>query len=615
MALRFTQELVEEIKAQTDIVAIVSEHVALRRTGKNFVGLCPFHSEKTPSFTVSPEKGVFHCFGCQTGGDVITFIMRMTGSDFRTAVEDLARRVGVDVSRFVASPAEQKRMEQRQRLIEVNREAAAFFAHMLRTAHGRAARAYLKQRGILPETVQQFQLGYAPRGDLLRRFLAQRGIDDETAIEAGLLVPGRDGRQPFSRFRDRLMFPIWDQGGRVIGFGGRLLADGVRAPRYLNSPETALFSKRNTLYGAHLAAKAAKESASIIVVEGYTDCISLFQHGIENVVASLGTAFTEQQARWLARLAEKIIIAFDADAAGEAATLRSLDMLAELGMRVAVVTMAPGQDPDEFVRQQGPDRFRAAVGTAVPLTEYKLNKVLAESTLNTVEDRARAVERAVAIVGRLESAVEREGYIHFIAERCGVTPESVRAELLRTHANLTKSGGPGHTPEKNRHNNKGFPRRDNEQTRRSRPTGGNLLSYAEQVILRHVLADAERTSELAALDAVGKWSGETTARAVALLRGRPMSIDTEQWLQSLPDGAATTLLRTIWTDPSISDVPWEDAVRELQRQRGRRQLAEMADRLQALTSMPDARHAFGMLLRLLVEYKRLRSFISEQVQQ
>lgn len=615
MSLRFTPAFVEEIKAQTDIVAIVSEHVALRRAGKNLIGLCPFHAEKTPSFTVSPDKQMYHCFGCQAGGDVISFIMRTTGSDFPTAVEELARRAGVDVSRFVASPEEQKRMRRRQQLLDVHKEAAAFFAHALRTVHGRGARAYLKERGILPETVKRFQLGYAPPGDLFRRFLAQRGIDDQLAMEAGLLVAGRQGRPPFPRFRERLMFPIWDQGGRVIGFGGRLLVDGVPAPKYLNSPETPLFSKRHTLYGAHLAGQAAKATGTVIVVEGYTDCISLVQHGIENVVASLGTAFTEQQARWLARIAERAVIAFDGDTAGEAATLRSLDLLAGVGMAVSVLTFPPGQDPDEFVRKAGAARMQEAVRAAVPLTEYKVNKVLVEASLETVEGRARAVERAVGIIRRLESAVEREGYIQLVAERCGVTPEAVRAELNRAQGNLTKNGGSRHTPQKIRHNNKGFPARNNEQTLRSVPAGGELLSYAEQVILKHVLFDGTRTAELAALDFPGAWSGETTARAVALLMQRPVDVETEQWLRDLPDSAATTLLRTIWTDSSISDVPWDDACRELRRQRGRRSMTMLEARLQGLTNAPDPTKAAGMVAQLLVEYKRLRSLLGERAQQ
>lgn len=614
MALRFTPAFVEEIKAQCDIVAVISEYVALRRAGKDFVGLCPFHAEKTPSFTVSRDKQMFHCFGCQAGGDVITFIMKRTGSDFPTAVEELARRVGIDVTRFVASPQAQKRMQQRQRLLDIHREATAFFAHVLRTAHGRRARVYLKERGVHPDTVQRFQLGFAPPGDLFRRFLTQRGIDEKLAVEAGLLVPGRQGRTPFARFRDRLMFPIWDQAGRAIGFGGRLLADRVSAPKYLNSPETPLFSKRNTLYGAHLASQAAKNLGTVIVVEGYTDCISLVQHGVENVVASLGTAFTEQQARWLARMAERAVIAFDADTAGEAATMRSLDLLASIGVRVAVVQLPPGQDPDEFVRAYGADRFREAVRTALPLAEYKLNKVFADAPMDTVDGRARAVEAAVTIVGGLESAVEREGYIQLIADRCRVTPDAVRAELARLKGNMTKSGGSRHSGGKKRHNNRGFPPRGSEHTSRSAPAGGELLAHAEQVILRHVLADAERTDELAALDQPGAWSGETVAAAVALLRTRTAGIEPEHWLQELPDGAATTLLRMIWTDASLSDVPWDDACRELRRQRGRRTMAILERRLQSLENAPDPTKASGMLLMLLVEYKRLRSLLGEQAQ-
>lgn len=612
MALRFTPALIEEIKAQTDIVALVSEHVALRRAGKNFVGLCPFHPEKTPSFTVSPDKQMFHCFGCQAGGDAITFIMRLTGSDFPTAVEELARRAGVDVSRYVASPAEQRRMQRRQRLLDVQREAAAFFAQVLRSAYGRQARAYLHRRGIDPDTMETFQLGYAPSPELFRRFLSRRGIEDELALEAGLLIPGRAGRPPFPRFRDRLMFPIWDRGGRVVGFGGRLLADGVRAPKYLNSPETPLFSKRRVLYGAHLAAQAAKDAGAVIVVEGYMDCISLHRHGVKNAVASLGTAFTEEQARELARLAERAVVAFDADAAGEAATLRSLDLLAAAGLRVAVLQLPPGLDPDDFVRRHGPGPFAQLVRTALPLTEYKLNKVFAGAALDTVEGRALAVERAAAVIAGLESAVEREGYVRLIAERSGATPEAVRAELARVQARSSKNGASRHTRAEIRHNNKGFPGTKHEHTPHGPRAGGDLLSYAEQVILRHVLADAGRTDDLAALDVPGAWSGEAVAGAVALLRQRPPGVPAAQWLDGLPDGAPAALLRAVWADRSIPDVPWEDARRELGRQRGRRALAMLEERLQAVENESDLTAALRMTARLLVEYKRLRSLPGER---
>lgn len=583
------------------------------------VGLCPFHAEKTPSFTVSPEKQLFHCFGCQTGGDVFAFLMKRTGMGFVEAVEHLAQQAGIDVARLAPSPADAARERQRRRLLEVHRLAAEFFRAMLRDPAGRGARAYLARRGISPAMVERFQLGWAPAGDGLQRFLSQAGIGQDEALAAGLLVPGRDGRPPFPRFRERLMFPICDHAGRIIGFGGRLLAERSGAPKYLNSPETPLFSKGRVLYGLHLARESARRTGTVVVVEGYTDCISLCQHGVPYVVASLGTAFTEAQAQALARVAQRVVIAFDADAAGEAAARRTLDILRAAGLRVAVMALPPGQDPDEFARSHGQAGLEAAIARAVPLIEYKLEQVLRGAPAWRVEDKARAVEAALRIIAEAESAVEREGYMEMVAHRLGLAVDTVRAEMARWQARGARNGALRHRSGKIRHNNRGFLGQQGEQTSRGpralaadgRASAGDRLAGAEQVVLRHILAGGGSAAPWLALDNAAVWSSPVVAGAARLLadwltgpRQEPV-----QWLARLPQSPEADWLRALWAQDGLAEVPWEDAGRRLRQERIRRRIEGLERQLTALEA--DGGDDAGRLMRLLVEYKRLRSDLLE----
>ncbi|MBO8142075.1 MAG: DNA primase [Firmicutes bacterium] len=610
--MRFPQDVIDEIRSRVDIAEVVGEYVALRKSGRNWVGLCPFHAEKTPSFTVSPERQLFYCFGCQAGGDVFAFVMKRTGMGFAEAVEHLARRAGIDLLRFAASPEEEERLARRGRLLEVHRLAAGFFARALESGQGRAARAYLERRGISAEMIQRYQLGYAPPGDSLARFLRDQGIDDDVAVEAGLIIPASDGRQPFPRFRDRLMFPIADSAGRIVGFGGRVLGERKRAPKYLNSPETPLFSKGRVLYGFHLAKDAIAASGTAIIVEGYTDCISLVQHGLPNTVASLGTAFTEAQAQLLARVAQRAVIAFDADAAGQAAAERSLNLLRRTGLRVAVMELSPGQDPDQFAQTRGREALQEAVRTAVPLLEYKLNKVLPAEAPADPEGKVRAVEAALAVLGEVESPVEREAYTEVVARRIAVPVASVRAELGRWQAMRSSRGKMQYTAGKNRHNNRGFHVHRSEHTSRGRPVvsgeGGNRLASAEQVVLRHVLAAGDCPGARELLNEREVWSSPMVGRAAALLRDRLEGpSDPAQWLSSLPPTPEAAWLRDLWARTGMARIAWEEARRELLRERAREKLGRLEAQLGAVMKavLPDG--AAGMLAKLLVEYKRLRS--------
>lgn len=431
------RDLIDEIRARTDIVEVVSRYVTLKPSGKNLIGLCPFHEEKTPSFTVSPEKGIFYCFGCHAGGDVFSFLMKKEGLSFPDAVTALARQAGVAVSEGRtpgggAGP--------RQAVLEALTFAQSFYYRALwNWAGGERCRKYLESRGVTPEVAQRFGLGYAPRGwRALADALRQNGIKDEVALAAGLVARTREhaGQGPRTRlydvFRDRLMFPIHDEWGRVVAFGGRALSENSGGPKYLNSSETVVFSKGKALYGLYFAREAIRRQGFAVMVEGYMDVITCHQHGFENVVASLGTALTGGQARLLLRYAPKVVIAYDADSAGQAATLRGLDILQGAGCAVRVAEFPEGMDPDELIRSEGGTRrFEDAIAKSVTLMDYKLSRVTRKYDLGDPEQRLSAAREMVAVLAGCGDALERELYTKKVAAVLGFAEETLTQEVDR----------------------------------------------------------------------------------------------------------------------------------------------------------------------------------------
>jgi DNA primase len=402
---RWPEGFVRAVRERADIVAVVSEAVALRRAGRNLVGLCPFHEERTPSFTVSPERGVFHCFGCQAGGDVITFVMRREGLDFRAAVLALAERFGVPVPERPRSPAEERAERQRREALRCCEFAAAYYHQALAAAP--AALAYLRGRGVSDESIARWRLGYAgPAWDGLARALRRAGIALEVAAQVGLVARRASGDGYYDVFRDRIMFPIADERGAVVAFGGRTLGQDPR--KYLNSRESPLFAKRRTWYGWHLARSAVRSEGRVIVVEGYLDAVMAHQHGFATAVASLGTALSREQAGILTRHAEEILVAYDADAAGAAATWRGLLLLQGSAARVRVVDLPAGQDPDAWLRAAGREPFARAVDNARPLIEYLVETVAARHDLTRLEERAAAAREVVPLLAGITDPVERD---------------------------------------------------------------------------------------------------------------------------------------------------------------------------------------------------------------
>ncbi len=421
------EPVIAEIRESNDIVVVVSEYVQLSRTGKNWKGLCPFHQEKTPSFNVNQEEQFYYCFGCGAGGNVINFIMAIENLPFVEAVERLAERVGINVARTPSSPEERRQRSEQARLLQLHQVAQGFFADNLMGNAGGQAQKYLVSRGIQSETAQHFGLGYAlPEWQSLLNHLERQGFGVSEILAAGLILEGRGNRR-YDRFRGRLMFPVCNGKGQVIAFGGRVL-DGSQ-PKYLNSPETLMFNKGNNLYGLDLARAAFRERGFAIIVEGYMDVIGLYDAGFGNSVASLGTALTQSQARLLQRFTDEAVIAFDGDAAGEAATWRGLEILRSQGLRVRVVELPGGEDPDSFVRAFGAEAFQGLVDAAVGLTEFKLNTIIRRGDFSTVDGKIDTTGRIIEILAEIDSPMEKNEYLRWTAARLKVSEDLLAAEL------------------------------------------------------------------------------------------------------------------------------------------------------------------------------------------
>ncbi len=415
-----------EIKDAARIEEVVGQYVQLTQKGKNLLGLCPFHSETQPSFTVAPEKGIFHCFGCGAGGNVFSFLMQYHRLSFPEAVQELARRYGIPVSVKELGPEGAKQAKRRVTAYETNTAAAAFYATTLTSSEGRPGREYLKKRGLTPEIIRSFQLGYAvDEWDALRRHLQNRGIPLDLAQEVGLLVP-RDRGGYYDRFRKRIMFPIFDRQSRVIAFGGRIVGEGE--PKYLNSPETLLYSKGRTLYGLPQAASALRATGVALVVEGYLDLIALQVQGVRNVLATLGTALTREQVRLLKSGAEKVVLVYDGDAAGVKAMTRAFPLFAQEGLPVRALPLPPGQDPDDYVRANGPELFKNAWGAAQPWFSFLLEDLINTHGLD-IEGRVRVLEELRPYVQALTDPAEQDLWLRAASERLGVDTAALRKSL------------------------------------------------------------------------------------------------------------------------------------------------------------------------------------------
>lgn len=417
---RFLDELI----ARTDIVDLVSESVRLTKKGRNYWGLCPFHSEKTPSFSVSADKQIYKCFGCGKGGGAINFVMELDNLPFRDAVALLAKRAGLEVPDSGYSAGAKER---REKLLTINKQAARTFHRWLYAPEGAEGLAYLQRRGLSRRTLTSFGLGFAPnRWDALIQELGQQGYDKRDLLDAGLAVSNQDGRI-YDRFRNRVMFPIIDIRGEVIGFGGRVMDDSP--PKYLNSPDTPVYNKSRNVFALNIAKKS--KAGRVILTEGYMDTISLHQAGFDSAVASLGTSLTPEHAQLLSRYFPEAIIAYDGDGAGVSAAQRAIPLLERAGMKVRVLRMTGAKDPDEFIKQYGRDAFLRLLDQSENQVDYRLEQIRKKYDLSDDSQKVGFLQEAALLLSSLPSAVEREIYGRHAAETAGVSPEAVAQEVKK----------------------------------------------------------------------------------------------------------------------------------------------------------------------------------------
>ena len=420
---RYSEEILNEVRQSNDIVDVISQYVHLKRSGRNFFGLCPFHNEKSPSFSVSPDKQIFHCFGCGVGGNVITFVSQIEGLNFVETVQMLAERANIQLP-TLQNNGDTQREILKDKVYKVNEFTAEYYHQNLYKPQAKMAQEYVKKRQLTNETLKSFRIGFSGKFDELYKELKKQGFQEQEILESGLVNKNERG-QYIDRYRNRLMFPICDARGRVIAFGGRVLDDSK--PKYINSPENVVYSKGRHLFGLNVAKKG--DTKKLLIVEGYMDVISLHQRGITNVVAPLGTALTEQQGWLLRKNSEQIILSFDSDDAGIKAKLRAIDILQNMGCDLRVIQLEGAKDPDEYILKYGNIRFQNAVDKAFSVVEFKVKILKKELNLDNTNDKIKFLNEIAKLISKVDNTMEREVYIEKIAKEYDISKEAIYAEV------------------------------------------------------------------------------------------------------------------------------------------------------------------------------------------
>lgn len=420
---RYSEEIIEQVRQNNDIVDIISQYVHLTRKGRNYFGLCPFHNEKSPSFSVSPERQIFHCFGCGVGGNIYTFLMKIEGIGFKDAIEQLAEKTNIQLPK-IENPEEDRKEELKAKIYKINQFTAEFYHQNLYKPTAKNAQEYVKKRKLTQNTLETFKIGFSGKYDELYKSLKNQGFGEKEILESGLVIKNDRG-QFIDMYRNRFMIPICDVRGRVIAFGGRVLDDSK--PKYINSPENVVYSKGRHLFGLNVAKKDC--SKKLLIVEGYMDAISLYQRGITNVVAALGTALTEQQGWLLRKSTEQVILGFDADGAGQTAVARSMEILQKMGCDMRVLQIEGAKDPDEFVLKFGEGRFKLAMDNAISLVEFKVKNLSQNINLENASDKIKFLNEIAKILAKVDNTMEREIYIDKIASSYQISKEAIYAEV------------------------------------------------------------------------------------------------------------------------------------------------------------------------------------------
>ena len=436
---RYNDEILDEIRSRNDIVSTISQYMTLKRKGRNYFGLCPFHNEKSPSFSVSPDKQIFHCFGCGVGGDVINFVKKIENIGFLDSVRLLAEKSGIQLPNDI-SKAEEENIKLKNRVYKINELAAKFYHENLYKPTSKIAQDYIKKRKLNNATLKSFLMGYASNSsNELLRYLKEQGFTEEELLASCLI--GKSDRGYYDKFRNRLMIPIRDERGRFIAFGGRVLDDSK--PKYINSPENIVYSKGRNLFGLNVAREGVHGPLKrLLIVEGYMDAISLYQRGITNVVASLGTALTDSQGRLLRRNTEQVILGYDADGAGQQAIIRGMEILKSMDIDIRILQISGAKDPDEYVLKFGPEKMLKAMDEAISAIEFKIKVLRANLDLNNVNDKVRFLTEIAKILSNVDNNIEREVYIDRISKVYEISKNAIVSEvdklLYRSLAGVTK---------------------------------------------------------------------------------------------------------------------------------------------------------------------------------
>ncbi len=427
--MQFSKEFIEQVRAGNPIVDVVGSYVPLTRKQNNYWACCPFHEEKTPSFSVSPDKEFFYCFGCHAGGDVFQFVQKIENISFPESVEKLAQRIGLEIPKADLSPAEREREEERQRLYEICDLAADYFHNCLtKTRMGAVGIEYFKKRGLSAQTIVDFKLGFAPpQWDRLYRDFRERGYREKDLIKSGLCLT-KNGKT-YDRFRGRCMFPIRDDKGRVVAFGGRIVEEGE--PKYLNSPESPIFHKGDLLFAMERARKEIRRTKQAVLVEGYMDVVGVHNLGVTNVIASLGTAFTQRQAQLLRRICDVAIVAYDMDRAGREATRRAIAIARESGLKLRIATLPDGKDPDEYIKQHGAKAWEDVIAMAQNVLDYRLDEIIASHDATTADGKNMIVQEFIPEIMQTDNAITIDSYLRRLATRLRMNENIVRSEAQK----------------------------------------------------------------------------------------------------------------------------------------------------------------------------------------
>ena len=421
--MRYSDEILDDVKSSNDIVDVISQYISLKRSGRNYFGLCPFHNEKSPSFSVSPDKQIFHCFGCGVGGNIITFISKIEGIGFKEAIEVLAERANIKLPTMDNS-ADNKKEELKAKVYKVNSFTAEYYHKKLYEPTSKIAQEYVKKRKLNNETIESFKIGFSGKFDELYQALRKEGFNDEEILESGLVNKNDNGKY-IDRYRNRLMIPIFDERNRIIAFGGRVLDDSK--PKYINSPENIVYSKGRHLFGLNVAKKG--DTKRLLIVEGYMDAISLHQRGITNVVASLGTALTTSQGWLLRKNCEQVILGFDSDGAGQTAIMRAVEVMQNMGCDMRILQMTGAKDPDEYILKYGSVRFQKLMDDAISLIEFKIKVLQKDLNLENASDKIKFLNEIAKLISKVENTMEREIYIEKIAKGYNISKEAIYAEV------------------------------------------------------------------------------------------------------------------------------------------------------------------------------------------